>query len=100
MQEDFESILERQAHHLINGAEGIWHMGQRDIVWTRISKKAQAKGFKIEHYGHILHAKLMSEFPAIVDKVQVTIYTNPRTSTSGWRRPARPTATATRRPRA
>ncbi len=76
MQEDFESILERQCHHLINGAEGIWHMGQRDIVWTRISKKAKEKGFKIKHYGEILHAKLLSDFPAIVDKVQVTIYTN------------------------
>ncbi len=77
MQEDFESILERQIHHLINGAEGIWHMGQRDIVWTRISKKAQAKGFKIRHYGEIIHAKLINDFPSIVDKVKVTIYTNP-----------------------
>ncbi len=77
MQEDFESILERQCHHLINGAEGIWHMGQRDIVWTRISKKAKDKGFKIAHYGEILHAKFLAEFPAIVDKVQVTLYTNP-----------------------
>ena len=77
MQADFEPILERQIHHLINGAEGIWHMGQRDIVWTRISKKAKAKGFKIRHYGEILHAKLLSDFPAIVDKVQVTIYTDP-----------------------
>jgi acetyl-CoA synthase len=76
MQEDFESILERQCHHLINGAEGIWHMGQRDIVWTRISKKAKDKGFKIRDYGEILHAKLLGEFPAIVDKVEVTIYTN------------------------
>jgi len=76
MQEDFESILERQIHHLINGAEGIWHMGQRDIVWTRISKKAQAKGFKIHHYGDIIHAKLINDFPSIVDKVQVTIYTD------------------------
>ncbi|MHB8895631.1 MAG: acetyl-CoA decarbonylase/synthase complex subunit alpha/beta [Candidatus Geothermincolia bacterium] len=76
MQEDFESILERQCHHLINGAEGIWHMGQRDIVWTRISKKAQDKGFKIRDYGEILHAKLLSEFPAIVDKVEVTLYTD------------------------
>jgi acetyl-CoA synthase len=76
MQEDFESILERQIHHLINGAEGIWHMGQRDIVWTRISKKAQAKGFKIYHYGEIIHAKLINDFPSIVDKVKVTIYTN------------------------
>lgn len=76
MQEDFESILERQVHHLINGAEGIWHMGQRDIVWTRISKKAKEKGFKIRHYGEILHAKFLAEFPAIVDKVQVTLYTD------------------------
>lgn len=42
MQADFEPILERQIHHLVNSAEGIWHMGQRDIVWTRISKD----GFK------------------------------------------------------
>ena len=76
MQEDFESILERQIHHLINGSEGIWHMGQRDIVWTRISKKAQSKGFKISHYGEIIHAKLINDFPSIVDKVKVTIYTN------------------------
>ena len=76
MQEDFESMLERQCHHLINGAEGIWHMGQRDIVWTRISNKARDKGFKIRDYGEILHAKLLGEFPAIVDKVEVTIYTN------------------------
>lgn len=75
MQEDFESILERQCHHFINGAEGVWHMGQRDIVWTRISKKAKERGFKIKDYGTILHAKLKGDFPSIVDKVQITIYT-------------------------
>jgi acetyl-CoA synthase len=88
MQEDFESILERQIHHLINGAEGIWHMGQRDIVWTRISKKAQAKGFKIRHYGEIIHAKLLNDFPSIVDKVQVTIYTNDK-DVAEWEATAR-----------
>jgi acetyl-CoA synthase len=75
MQSDFESILERQIHHLINGAEGIWHMGQRDIIWVRISKGAKAKGFTIKHLGEILHAKLLNDYPAIVDKVQVTLYT-------------------------
>ncbi len=44
MQADFEPILERQIHHLVNGAEGIWHMGQRDIVWTRVRKAGFAKG--------------------------------------------------------
>jgi len=75
-QEDFEPILERQCHHLLNGAEGILHIGQRDIVWMRISKKAVAAGFTLEHFGTILHAKMHNEFGAIVDKVQVTIYTD------------------------
>jgi acetyl-CoA synthase len=76
MQADFEPILERQIHHLINGAEGIWHMGQRDINWVRISKAAKARGFTIRHLGDILHTKFKNEYPAIVDKVQVTIYTD------------------------
>ena len=77
MQPDFEPILERQIHHLLNGAEGVWHMGQRDIVWTRISKAGFAKGLRLRHYGEILHAKLLSEYPAIVDKVKVTLITDP-----------------------
>ncbi|MCL2211757.1 MAG: acetyl-CoA decarbonylase/synthase complex subunit alpha/beta [Treponema sp.] len=76
MQPDFEPILERQIHHLVNGAEGIWHMGQRDIVWTRVSKAGFAKGLRLKHYGEILHAKLLADYPAIVDKVRVTLVTD------------------------
>ncbi len=76
MQTDFEPILERQIHHLLNGAEGIWHMGQRDIVWTRISKNGFERGLRLRHYGEILHAKFLSDYPAIVDKVKVTIITD------------------------
>ena len=76
MQPDFEPILERQIHHLVNGAEGIWHMGQRDIIWTRVSKSGYAKGLRLRHYGEILHAKLLSDYPAIVDKVRVTLITD------------------------
>ena len=76
MQPDFEPILERQIHHLVNGAEGIWHMGQRDIVWTRISKDGFKKGLRIKDYGEILHAKFLSDYPAIVDKVKVTLITD------------------------
>ncbi|NIO11753.1 MAG: hypothetical protein GTO40_28510, partial [Deltaproteobacteria bacterium] len=39
-EEDFEPILERQIHHLINYAQGVMHIGQRDIAWIRISKQA------------------------------------------------------------
>jgi acetyl-CoA synthase len=76
MQPDFEPILERQIHHLINGAEGIWHMGQRDIVWTRVSKQGFSRGLRLRHYGEIIHAKFLSDYPAIVDKVQVTMITD------------------------
>lgn len=76
MQEDFEPILERQIHHLLNYAQGVMHIGQRDIAWVRISKSAVEKGFRFSHFGTILHAKLHSDFGAIVDKVEVHIYTN------------------------
>ncbi len=76
MQSDFESILERQIHHLVNGAEGIWHMGQRDIVWTRVSKAAFEKGVRLKDYGEIIHAKFLANYPAIVDKVKVTLITD------------------------
>ena len=78
MQEDFEPILERQIHHLINYAQGIMHIGQRDIAWLRVSKSAVAKGFKLADLGKILHAKLHQDFGAIFDKAQVVIYTEPK----------------------
>jgi acetyl-CoA synthase len=77
MQKDFEPVLERQIHYFINGASGIQHIGQRDIAWIRVSTAAADKGFNLEHFGKILHARFHSDFGAIVDKVQVTIYTEP-----------------------
>ncbi len=75
MQDDYEPILERQIHHLINYAQGVMHIGQRDIAWLRVSKAAVEKGFKLEHIGTILHAKLHQDFGRIFDKIQVKIYT-------------------------
>jgi acetyl-CoA synthase len=76
MSSDFEPILERQIHKYLNYAMGIFHMGQRDMNWIRISKDAHKAGFKIHHFGDILVAKLKDEYGAIVDKVQVAIYTD------------------------
>ncbi len=76
MQEDYEPILERQIHHLINYAQGAMHIGQRDIAWIRINKAAVEKGFRLSHIGTILHAKLHQDFGRIFDKLQVKIYTD------------------------
>ena len=75
MQSDFEPILERQFHHLINYIQGIMHIGQRNIMWIRIGKGAVEKGFSFSHIGKVLHGKLHQEFGAILDKVQVKIFT-------------------------
>lgn len=75
MQSDFEPILERQFHHLINYVQGIMHIGQRNIMWLRVGKAAVEKGFSFEHIGRVLHGKLHQEFGAILDKIQVKIYT-------------------------
>lgn len=75
MQEDFEPILERQIHTFLNEAQGIFHMGQRSMCWIRVSKEAFAKGFRLKHFGTIIHARIHEIFSNIVDKVQVTIFT-------------------------
>jgi acetyl-CoA synthase len=78
MEKDFEPVLERQIHYFINGASGVQHIGQRDIAWIRISKGATEKGFNLKHFGDILHARYHSDFGSIVDKVEVTIITDPK----------------------
>ncbi|MBW1776007.1 MAG: CO dehydrogenase/CO-methylating acetyl-CoA synthase complex subunit beta [Deltaproteobacteria bacterium] len=76
MQVDFEPILERQIHHLINYIQGVMHIGQRDIAWIRVSKAAVEKGFSLKHIGVVLHAKFHQDFGSILDKVEVTLYTD------------------------
>jgi acetyl-CoA synthase len=74
-QPDFEPIMERQIHHLVNYIQGVMHIGQRDISWVRISKAAIEKGFTLKDIGVVLHAKFHQDFTKIVDKVQITLFT-------------------------
>ncbi len=74
-QSDFEPIMERQMHHLVNYIQGVMHIGQRDIAWVRVSKGAVEKGFTLKDIGVVLHAKFHQDFTKIVDKVEVILYT-------------------------
>ncbi|ABR48190.1 CO dehydrogenase/acetyl-CoA synthase complex, beta subunit [Alkaliphilus metalliredigens QYMF] len=76
MQLDFEPVLERRIHYFMNYTEGVMHVGQRDTTWIRISKDTYASGFRLEHIGEVLYAKMMDEFSSVVDKCQVTIITD------------------------
>jgi acetyl-CoA synthase len=74
-EKDYAAILERQIHTFINGAMGVMHVGQRDILWLRISREAYAAGFRLRHLGEIIVARLHNDFGAIVDKVEIRIDT-------------------------
>ncbi len=75
LEKDFEPVLERQIHSYLNHAEGLFHLGQRDINWIRLSSAAQKKGFRLHHLGVIIHARLHEDYGNILDKVRVTIST-------------------------
>jgi len=75
--EAFASVLERRIHEFASWANGVFHMGQRGIVWVRIGTNAYEQGFRLSHYGELLIAKLRDQFGAILDKIQVTILTEP-----------------------
>ncbi len=77
MQPDFEPVIERKFHNYINCIEGVYHTGQRDMQRIRISKDAFNAGFRLKHIGEVLYASVKNEFEAVVDKCQVTIYTDP-----------------------
>jgi acetyl-CoA synthase len=76
MQTDFEPVLERQIHTFVNEAQGLWHMGQRDSIWMRISNDAAKAGCKLEHIGKILHAMYHEQYSNVLDKVQVKIFSD------------------------
>ena len=74
--EDFESVLERRVHKFVSCAAGVMHIGQRDVPWIRIGTEAYDKGFRLKHLGELLVHKYHDEFSGIVDKVQVTLFTD------------------------
>lgn len=76
MQKDFETVLERRIHYFTNYIDGAMHVGQRNIAWIRLTKEAFAKGFRLKHIGEVLYAKMRSDFEKVVDKCEITIYTN------------------------
>ena len=76
MHDDLEPVIERRFHSSINFAEGVWHTGQRNSDWFRISYKAKEAGFKLADLGRILVHKVKEEFGGIATRVQATVMTD------------------------
>ena len=76
MHDDLEPVIERKFHSSLNFGEGIWHTGQRNSDWFRISYKAKEAGFTFNDIGRILVHKIKEEFGGIATRVQATIITD------------------------
>ncbi len=75
MQADFEPVIERKLHHWLNYIEGVMHTGQRNLIHIRIHKDAYEKGLRLKDLAEALYCMVMDEFDSVVDKCQVTLYT-------------------------
>ncbi|MFP3091427.1 CO dehydrogenase/CO-methylating acetyl-CoA synthase complex subunit beta [Treponema sp. TIM-1] len=76
MRTDFEPVLERKIHHWFNYIEGVMHTGQRNLFRIRIGKEAYEKGLRLKDLGEVVYVMLMDEFGTVVDKCQVTLFTD------------------------
>ncbi len=76
MQADFESVIERKIHNWYNYMEGVMHTGQRNLFRIRISKEAYEKGLRLKDFAEVLYTMIKNDFDTVVDKCQVTMYTD------------------------
>jgi len=79
VEKDLEAVLERRIHEFTNYIEGLMHLNQRYDIWMRLSKSSYKKGFDtLEYWGKVLIRLYKSEFSKVIEKIQVTIFTDPK----------------------
>ncbi len=78
VERDLESVFERRIHEFSNFIEGMMHLNQRYDIWMRLSKASYKKGFNtLKWWGEGLIHLYKSEFEKVIEKIQVTIITDP-----------------------
>ncbi len=74
---DLEGVIERRLHEFMNYIQGVMHVAQRDQVWIRISKTAVKKGLNsLKYIGQALIHLYRHEMP-FIEKIEVSIITDP-----------------------
>lgn len=78
-----EQAIERRIHFAISGIEGVWHSGQRDNSWVRISEKAVERGITFEDIGNIIILDIKENFGAVIDSADISFSTIPSSVSRG-----------------
>jgi acetyl-CoA synthase len=83
-----EQAIERRIHFALSRTEGVWHSGQRDNSWIRISSSALEKGLTFADLGSNIISEIKEDFPAVAEAVEV-VFTSEPSSVSSKIRDAR-----------
>lgn len=78
-----EQAIERRIHFAISGIEGVWHSGQRDTSWIRISRNAVENGIMFEDIGKIIISNIKETFGKVIDSTEILFSTIPSSVLSG-----------------
>lgn len=70
-----EQAIERRIHFALSRMEGVWHNGQRDTCWIRISNSAIEKGIRFKDLGDNIISDIKENFGSAVDSVDVAFST-------------------------
>ncbi len=77
VEKDLEAVLERRIHEFMNYIEGFMHLNQRYDIWCRLSQGSFKKGLNsLKIIGTVLTRLYKSEFTNVIEKIQVTFYTD------------------------
>lgn len=72
-----EQAIERRIHFALSRMEGVWHNGQRDTCWIRVSDSAVKKGIGFTDLGDNIISDIKENFGSAVDSVDVTFSVEP-----------------------
>lgn len=72
-----EQALERRIHFALSRTDGVWHSGQRDSSWIRISNAAWERGLTFADLGSNIISDIKENFPAVAESVEVLFTSEP-----------------------
>lgn len=78
-----EQAIERRIHFALSRMEGVWHNGQRDTSWIRISDSAIEKGILFKDLGDSIISDIRENFGSAVHSVDVTFSVEPSVVSEG-----------------
>ncbi len=78
-----EQAIERRIHFALSRMEGVWHSGQRDTCWIRISDSAVKKGIIFKDLGDNIISDIKENFNSAVHSVDVTFSVLPSEVSEG-----------------